>query len=203
MMPRSAILMILFIGNFLFFCGPSQSGSKSELQTKGYELKSQFPIREISVRGRVVKNKEKNLYHLEFEPNSIHLIQLHKPSKIQLKLPYVNAQTFVVNLHYKNDAFTSNFTFPEGWIDSSQLEAVFYTKQSFGYKIPLNTIYSPFGKYQSVYRVVDGKAIRLNVEVIGIKENQALVVGDLMLGDILVISRLGELVDGMSVKVNL
>ncbi|EOQ87751.1 putative lipoprotein [Leptospira yanagawae serovar Saopaulo str. Sao Paulo = ATCC 700523] len=198
-----SIGIILLFGNLFISCGLPQSESRPELQTKGYVLTSQFPIQEIAVRGKVMKNNEKNLYHLEFDPKALQLINRHKPSKIQLKLPYVNAQTLVVNLKYQNDSFTSNFLFPEGWIDSSQLEAVFYTKQTSGYKIPLSSIYSPFGENHSVYRIVDGKANRLEVEVLGIKENQAVVVGDLKLGDILILSRLGELVDGMFVKVNL
>ena len=142
---------ILILGTFIFFLGTCKKQNdyfEFSIHTKGFKILDSIPLREIRIRSRVVHQMAKNHYHLHFDPNYELQILNYKPSKLVLKLPYLHAPTFFVNLSYKENKIISNFIFPEGWIDAAELEGFFFIKQAIGWIVPIETIYSPFGEKQ-------------------------------------------------------
>ncbi|MDZ4726135.1 MAG: hypothetical protein SH817_08255 [Leptospira sp.] len=195
--------LLLFLLIFDSFCNQSQDLESPVLLTKGVQIEQSFPIKEIFIRGRVVRQSKKNLYSLAFDSNYTEQILKYKPSKIQVKLPYNNSPTFLVNLNYINNEIKNNFNFPKGWIDSSDLEAYFYINNSQGWNVPFDSIYSPFGDEKYIIKLVDGKALRIPINIIRLYKNSVVISGNIEMGDILINSRLGEIVDGMKIKVKL
>lgn len=173
------------------------------LFAKGYQIEYSFPIKEILIRGRVIRKSKKNEYSLAFEPKYINQLLTYKPSKIQMNLPYINAHSFFVSITYKDSEILSSFNFPEGWIDSAELDGNFYINHSPGWSVPIDVIYSPLGENQYVIKVSNGKAFTLPVNVINVLNDHAIIMGNLDKGDILMRSRQGELINGMNVKVDL
>lgn len=195
---------LVFFG--LFFIVSNCSNGNLEfvlaISVNGFRIEESFPIKEIFIRGRVIR-EAKNQYSLVFETRSIQQVLLYRPSKLQVKLPYINAPTFLVNLIYNKNQIKSVFQFLEGYIDSSELEGFFYINNTYGWLVPFDAIYSPFGDFQYVFKLVDGKVCIIPINVIRLHQNHALIIGNLERGDILIKSRQGDLVEGMRVKVEL
>ncbi|WP_135622745.1 hypothetical protein [Leptospira ognonensis] len=187
----------------LSFCGKEMEYEIPTLFAKGYQVENSFPIQEILIRSRVVRGSRKNEYSLVFDSKYKNQLLAYKPSKIQLNLPYLNAPSFFVSITYKDAQILSSFHFPEGWIDSAELDGYFYIKNSQGWSVPINVIYSPLGENQYVIKLSNGRVSTLQVNVIEVANDQAIIMGKLEKGDILISSRQSEMIDGMTVKVNL
>ncbi len=202
-MLRFPLLLLLL---FFSFCHSNDDLKNPTLTVEGFRLQNQFPIKEISVKSRVVQNKKGNLnqdYALEFDSKDEELILTYKPSKIQINLPYINASSIFVNLNYDGNIIKSNFKFPSGWIDSAELNGTFYINSTTGWVVPLSAIYSPFGENQYIIKSENGKAVKIPVTVLRLDDDKVIVVGGLKSGDILITSRQGEIIDGLTLKVTL
>jgi hypothetical protein len=173
------------------------------LFARAYKVSQSVPLREMIVRVRVIPRKMKNRFALSFDERASALLLKHKPSVILLKLPFVVKSSFNVQLDYKGDSIVSEFSFPEGWIDSAELESSFFVKDEVSWLVPIESIYSPFGKDYFIIRITNGKTEFIEVSIAEYKNMQALVSGSLSEGDLILTSRLGEVVEGMRVKVSL
>ncbi|MCZ8155204.1 MAG: hypothetical protein O9264_03725 [Leptospira sp.] len=195
-------LFVFSLFLILIHCSNVNEQLSPTISVQGVQVQESFPIKEISIRGRVIR-ETKNQYSLAFESKYLQQILFYKPSKIQVKLPYINTPTFLVNLVYYQDQIKSSFQFPEGYIDSAELEGYFYINNTQGWQIPFDAIYSPFGDNQYVFKYQSGKAFSLPINVIRVYQNHALILGNLEKGDIIIKTRQGDLVEGMQVKVEL
>lgn len=197
-MKYTIILCIVFI-----FCSKPPQEPKFSVLAKGKVIEQSFLIEEIKTRAKVKKERNPNLFSLEFEEKNLELVLKYKPDRILLKLPFVNSKEIYVPIRYEKDKLNSSFLFPSGWIDSSELEVIFYVKGQVSFLVSPDSIYSPLGTEHFVIKIKDGIANHVPVSIQGIQENQIIVTGSLDVGDTILVSRLSESVHATRVKVKL
>lgn len=184
-------------------CSPSQKDKGFELVTLAQNVSAGFQIEEIKLRAKVKKERGEDVYSLEFSEEALtHLLE-NKPDRLSLDLPFLQRDQFLVPLRYRKDGILAQFRFPAGWLDGSELEASYYARGKIGYLVSASAIYSPLGKETYVFKLRDTKAEKIPVTVVGVKDSQLIVIGNLSAGDTILTSRLGEVSSNIKVTVKL
>ncbi|TGK01005.1 hypothetical protein EHO59_13890 [Leptospira semungkisensis] len=124
-------------------------------------------------------------------------------SQVKVKLPLTNSAPVPGTILSKSENhLLVRFRFQGRSIDESGAEVLFpaYIKSRF-FALPIKSIIGPEGKNPYVFKIHDGRAIKLKIEPQGIYENKALVSGPLQKGDEIAVEGMENLADGEVVRV--
>ncbi|TGK05191.1 hypothetical protein EHQ53_16225 [Leptospira langatensis] len=124
-------------------------------------------------------------------------------SEVKVKLPLTNSVPVSgIVLSKSENRLLVRFRFQGRSIDESGAEVLFppYIKSKF-FALPIGSVIGPEGKNPYVFKIQDGKAIKLKIEPQGIYENKALVSGPFQRGDEIAVEGMENLADGEDVRV--
>jgi hypothetical protein len=177
----------------IFNCSNKSLDSNSKLKAEEFEVKDSVRVKVLPFRAKVLKQSN-GKYSLLFNKEDTEMIQFYKPRILKLSLPFINERELLVLPKYSQNEVITEFIYKSGWIDSSELRGVFDVKELDAWLVPIQSIYSPFGKIHYIIKNNNQKAELYKVSILSLNDSSVLIIGNLKYGDKILKTRLGEAV---------
>ena len=191
----------LLIFLILLNCTKQKQKSPESLLTTHLVLLEPVSFSKVTLLAKVRKLSGEGKYSLEFSESSRQILLQFKPISLKIYLPFFDLSQITIPIRYQSDTIDSRFSFESDWIDSANLQAEFSAKIVKAFRVPLESIYSPFGTQNYVLKKKNKEAELTPVQIFAIENDQVLVSGDLSKGDVILSSRLGEALASFHIEV--
>ena len=186
----------------IFNCNKAKLEKNSIGSADEFLLKDSIKIQVLSFRAKVLKLSNSR-YSLVLNKEDSDTILFYRPKKLKLILPFLNEKELVIQPRYLENEVSSEFIYKSGWIDSSELRGSFEVNDLNAWLVPIESIYSPFGKLHYVIKNINNKAELFKVNIISLNGRSVLILGKLNYGDRILKTKLGEAVQNSSIGVEL